>query len=83
VCDIRRHRYDGHNPAAEGLRAGIRAVIAHNYDGSPLVGLRTSRWLQVGNANLAAPHEWGSPSATVDSHSSVSPESSHSCHASS
>lgn len=83
MCHIRRHRYDRHYSAAQSGRSDICAVIANDHHWSSLVGLGALNRFEVCKANLAPSHEFGSASAAVGSHNSASPDSSHSCQASS
>jgi hypothetical protein len=82
AISVRRHGYNGHDPAAEAFRSRIRPVITHDHCRTPLIRLRTPGRIQVDNANFPPSHAYGSPSPTVDSQSASSPPA-HSSHATS
>lgn len=80
VLRVASERYDRHHAPTEALGTDVGVVVAYYHSGPPLVGLATTRRVEVHKANVPPAHQ-GRPSPVAASQASRSVEWSHSSHA--
>lgn len=79
---VRGNRDHGEHTPPKARSGGISTVIADDDGETPLVRFGAASRLEVNQPDVAPAHQEPSPSPEAESHSSASPLSSHSCHAS-